>query len=538
MITDQGLSGVVQRIDIDFDEWIEAYSIISFCDLSEDRSMGYLRLATRDGYRYWYATDSIVLARLRGVPDTAEIDSLISPRLVIASQHVRLLSPETALFLCEREDGSRYHVLRGDAGEAVAPCIEDRFPDADGIFDSHASRATDIEIHGPRLAGSVRTAQIQAIPGDDDSMPNEMRIVLDGNSIWVRSLLQEDTAATIVINGEGSGRSISSIVNPEFLQKVIDRFTDSVEIAFGEGPNDVIRFSSDSVDALLMPCSSGIEKYRNYVQSVIEKVFGSDALNRDSDGDYQLKTTGVPVWARLVDGDPTSVSVFAIVAKDIDCTPELLAEINEINSSIQFARVQWADNILAVSSDLVASTLDPDELFTAFARVNAIGEEAGELILTMFGGEGLNRDAQRWASYLDTDLVAELTPHGRHHLNGSSAIEEWPFEEPVYVLTAADPYNLARSEAANRSANLELAAELARYGTRYCACNGESRSTDHLERGFLTWNLDRLSVLELAAKFRQEAIFEITADEYRLINVRSGDVVAAAPRRSLGETPD
>ena len=147
------------------------------------------------------------------------------------------------------------------------------------------------------------------------------------------------------------------------------------------------------------------------------------------------------------------------------------------------------------------------------------------------GGRDLNRDAERWSAYLQTEISAELAPEARTVLSGPDAVTSWPFSRPVHVITGCNPHNLVRDADTNAAANRALGVELVRRDARFCACDGASRDGEHVEQGYLVWNLDLDTVRELADQFRQEAVFELTDDELRLVHVRTGEVTTA-PRRA------
>ena len=533
MYSDEAPSNSIAQIQIDFEEINDLVQILGLNDNDEGRALGYIRLATTNGRRYWYASDSYVLGRLEGIAEPNDLDILLPPRLFIGADAIRSMTNEFTLYLCELDSGHRYFILRGDLGEISGPYHFGPYPNVDGIMADADGRPTDFTVEATVLAEAVDSTCYgwNWLPHVDDSGQPLLLFARSYEGIYVSSRWNVGRPTTILLAGEPPHRTIETLVNASKLHDILRRFEGEVRISFGDDPSAPIKFTDGSLTAILMPIRSGIEEFRRHVESMISEVFGPEVLTRDDDGDYQLKPDGVPVWARLGGDDPVMLRVFATVAADIAISPELLKEINELNTNLTFAKVNWERNIVTVSSDLVAETLDAEELYIAFSRVRQIASDMSDVIITMFGGRGVNNDAERWAAYRNTVIVAELYPEARLHLNGPDSIEDWPFVNDVYVITAHNPLGIIRSLEDNRSANMELAMEIARAGGRYCAAIGESRDGDHSEPGFATWNLDFDQVLSLARHFRQEAFFRITSDEFALFDTSDASLADIAPRR-------
>ena len=382
-----------------------------------------------------------------------------------------------------------------------------------------------------RLADALAAVAHRPEPADPEVDPLPVHIGCDDEGVWVGIAWPVEGPSRLRLFAERSQLTEPKPVYAAQLDDLLRLFDDVVELSFGEWDGDILSLADGRFLAGLMPRRTRLEQIRLEAEAVIRRVFGPDALERDGDGDYQLKTHGVPVWARLLDGDPVTLEVFATVATDLESSPELLAELNDINASLRFVKVVAADAMVTAEADLVAESLDADELFTAFSRVNHVAENTSGLIVSMFGGRDLNRDAERWSAYLQTEISAELAPEARTVLSGPDAVASWPFSRPVHVITGCNPHNLVREDDTNAAANRALGAELVRRDARFCACDGASRDGEHVEQGYLVWNLDLDTVRELADQFRQEAVFELTDDELRLVHVRTGEVTTA-PRRA------
>jgi len=511
-------------------EWTQVAKLVRLAEPYETAVTGQLRLTADGNRRFWYATDNYRLGRFDAGPDPLEYELLVPPRLVLMASQVCRNDGRTELFVVDDPDGLPTLRVRGDAGEVSVPHRLGRFPDVEAMVDDFDGRTADLAVTAHRLVEALAAVAHRPEPADPEVDPLPVHIGCDDEGVWVGIAWPVEGPSRLRLSAERARPTEPKPVHATQLDDLLRLFDDVVELSFGEWDGDILSLVDSRFLAGLMPRRNRFEQIRFEAEAVIRRVFGPDALERDGDGDYQLKTHGVPVWARLLDGDPVTLEVFATVATDLESSPELLAELNDINASLRFVKVVAADSMVTAEADLVAESLDPDELFTAFSRVNHVAENTSALIVSMFGGRDLNRDAERWSAYLQTEISAELAPEARTVLSGPDAVESWPFSRPVHVITGCNPHNLERDDDTNAAANRVLGVELVRRGARFCLCDGASRDGEHVERGYLVWNLDLDTIRDLAEEFRQEAVFELTDDELRLVHVRTGEVTTA-PRR-------
>lgn len=125
---------------------------------------------------------------------------------------------------------------------------------------------------------------------------------------------------------------------------------------------------------------------RSYVETLLERLTGSDKVRADEDGDYPVRFRQALYYVRLVGDTHPVVQVFSVALSGVPSTPELLAALNSINSDIRFARVFWVREQVLVEADLVGSTLDPDEFDNACRAVATITDNIGPELAESFGG--------------------------------------------------------------------------------------------------------------------------------------------------------
>ena len=129
------------------------------------------------------------------------------------------------------------------------------------------------------------------------------------------------------------------------------------------------------------------EMIRSYLEKLLAEGFGQPILP-DQDGDYPLRGDG-SFYARLVEGRanaPAVVQIFAVAVRDIAVTPELLAAINELNTNIAYARVFHVRDQVLVETDLVAETIEPQQVGVSCNVVGTIAAVWGPRLSQQFGG--------------------------------------------------------------------------------------------------------------------------------------------------------
>lgn len=93
------------------------------------------------------------------------------------------------------------------------------------------------------------------------------------------------------------------------------------------------------------------------------------------------------VYLRLITSDPPLVRVFSPLLRRLGRSPELLAELNELNGRLNFIRLFWRDDCVIAAAEVLASTLDPIELSNACDWVSDTADYYDERLREQFGGE-------------------------------------------------------------------------------------------------------------------------------------------------------
>jgi hypothetical protein len=93
------------------------------------------------------------------------------------------------------------------------------------------------------------------------------------------------------------------------------------------------------------------------------------------------------VYLRLVTSDRPVLRVFSPLLRHTERSPELLAELNELNGRLNFLRLFWRDGTVFAAAELLAGTLTATELSNACDWVSDAADYYDVRLHAQFGGE-------------------------------------------------------------------------------------------------------------------------------------------------------
>jgi hypothetical protein len=222
-----------------------------------------------------------------------------------------------------------------------------------------------------------------------------------------------------------------------------------------------------------------------------------------------------------------------VLLQDVQETPELLKEINQINSTSTYIKIALVEDQVIVSDELVAESLDPVELRTSVSKIAKALEDYSQTLSVVYGGVKLEDPAElRWNRYRNTVVRAELFPEVMSNLNGHEAIRDWPFPEKVHVVSGWNPQGVTFD---GEYVNSQIAADVMQMGGKFVQGAGVSADGNYSEPSLICWGLDREQMQEIARKANQDAIFELTAGEISLVSSYSDRVETFTRFSNVGE---
>jgi type III secretion system-like peptide-binding chaperone len=127
-----------------------------------------------------------------------------------------------------------------------------------------------------------------------------------------------------------------------------------------------------------------------HVERMLKGMFDTEDLPMDQYGDWGPFPTGtIGIFCRVGQPGPQAPPVFSVfspVLIEVPKSPELLDFLNEINVNMSFLRAYWRDETVIFSTELLAQTMDPEELLIASAQVANAADSYDEVLHERFGG--------------------------------------------------------------------------------------------------------------------------------------------------------
>lgn len=351
-----------------------------------------------DGVR-WTATDSYRLGcldagRADGAPRTFGVPHRT---FTLAWQMCDRRNAEAATFAV-RGNGDDRGVLRVDGVEVPFDAGLEGYPDVDEYLMRRGRQTgTTVTLAAEDLFAAIHGANLRP-PWLDADQQESFVLHVDAKTGRLRAVAtwdgHADTTATVACTAGGDARVG---VNPGFLFELAAAAGEDVlTLHLPPDPGVPLRVETDDgFLALLMPVRIGVESARPAFEAMLAELLDVEEsdLERDGDGDgdYPVPLGGDHLlYLSLVEGDdeagtPDTVCAFAILATGVDPTPELLAELNDLNRHVRFARLYWADGAVLVGDELLLASLDTAELGHACRTVAALADRVAPLLEAVHG---------------------------------------------------------------------------------------------------------------------------------------------------------
>lgn len=504
------------------DEWERVTSLLGLVTHDETSGLGFVRLRSDGHRRRWYATDSYRAAVLEGEPDGRTYDVALSPHLVRFGSAVSNWGADVCVRVETDGDELRVGVWGDDAWMWTVDQGHD-YLDFDGVFPDDDELRGTATVESGRLSAMAVAAQHERRSGDDEQRSMWLEISdgeISGSVYWGADLGAFDYR----LNVDNARGKVAVRVNPRYLETLLDVFPHDaeVQVGFPRYVSQPVVFTDGAMTALLMPVRTPEQVLRDRVEEVINDVVGHLGVVRDDDGDYPLLRRGTPVYARLLFvHDPSVLQVFAVLVDDIAASAELYSELNDLNASSTFARLFHIGEQVLAEVDLAAHSLDAHELRVALNRILTVANEIVPTLSAVLGGIPVNDQvSRRFQNYRNTVVEAEVTPGVMVPITGPDAVAPWPFPGVVHVITGWNPQGVVFDQDRNDHINREIAKDIIAKGGRFVHGVGrEAHDPDgYAEPSLVAWGLERDQAISMGHRASQDAIFEITDSEVRLVS--------------------
>lgn len=318
---------------------------------------------TSEGLR-WTATDSYRMGcLLRGSTD---LDAGVLVEAGLIEFGVRAASrSDIDVIRFEVDDGVVTLVLPELRVPRRIPELE--YPDVDQFLDEAPDHTpTQLRAQGENLRAALHaTVTFNDAYQQDPRQPVALRTIESGRlevvSHWPDA---PDTHAYIPVETDGP---IDAVVNASYLHDLIDAIGANDVTLYVGLPTEPLRVrTEEGFRGILMPIHVG--------QPDLERRI-ADWLGMDHDDLYVGDGGWIPIttaedttiWVHLLpNGDPfrrrSAVRFSATLADDIAPSPELFAEINDLNCQATMCRVLHLEGRVHVAAEALLDTLDREEI--------------------------------------------------------------------------------------------------------------------------------------------------------------------------------
>src|SRR5207248_7154895 len=129
------------------------------------------------------------------------------------------------------------------------------------------------------------------------------------------------------------------------------------------------------------------EQLRTRGETMLKEHLGVEQLVTDAEGDFPVRSGSAKYYVRLTEGDVPVVTVYAHILVGVTATPKLYETLNAVNGYIKFGRMFHQGDVVLASTELVAQTMDPEELAAACSSIAELSDHYDDLFQQEFGGQ-------------------------------------------------------------------------------------------------------------------------------------------------------
>jgi len=131
------------------------------------------------------------------------------------------------------------------------------------------------------------------------------------------------------------------------------------------------------------------EIIRPYLEKLIGQWLEVPVLATDDQGRYHVRVATSGFIVQLVDFEPTLVRVWSPVVVGVEKSVELLETLNGLNAGGLGLRIFHLDDKVILATELVAETLDAEDLDFACHLLAGAAEQLGPELVALYGGSTL-----------------------------------------------------------------------------------------------------------------------------------------------------
>lgn len=129
------------------------------------------------------------------------------------------------------------------------------------------------------------------------------------------------------------------------------------------------------------------EVIRPFIEKTLTEWLDGEQVRRSEKGEYLFRRGSAEVCVRVDERDQTTVSVYSVILRNVKKSTRLLDALNAINAEIDFARVFWLQNAVVLVTELLAASLDAEQLRASCDLVARRADDLDTPLKKKFGGK-------------------------------------------------------------------------------------------------------------------------------------------------------
>ena len=125
---------------------------------------------------------------------------------------------------------------------------------------------------------------------------------------------------------------------------------------------------------------------KSRIEDMVCEHLGVTACNLDAPQTVCFRAGSAAVFVRLLADEPVHLRVYSPLLREVPETDELILELNRINGDHHAVRIFQRNETVFAAVELLATTLDPEELVNACNSVGDVADHYDTLLHARFGG--------------------------------------------------------------------------------------------------------------------------------------------------------
>lgn len=125
---------------------------------------------------------------------------------------------------------------------------------------------------------------------------------------------------------------------------------------------------------------------KSRIENMVCERLGIAKCDLDAPQAVFFRAGSAAVFVRLLADEPTHLRVYSPLLREVPETDELILELNRINGDHHAVRIFQRNQTVFAAIELLAATLDPEELVDACNSVGDVADHYDTILHARFGG--------------------------------------------------------------------------------------------------------------------------------------------------------